>query len=343
MELTAQMPGRVVHELPTADMVGENASRRRAPLGSTSVDRPLLLIDTPSLYFRAYFGIPESAARAPDGSTVNAVRGLLDMLSTLIRTRHADRLICAFDHDWRPAWRVALIETYKKHRLTPAGGEEVPDNLSPQVPIILEMLEAFGIPSVGAADFEADDVLGTLATTEPGPVEVVSGDRDLYQLVDDAKPVRLLYCGRGVANLEVCDNAAVQAKYGVPAAAYADFAALRGDPSDGLPGVAGVGEKTAARLIATHGSLAAIVAAIDDPTSGFAPGLRAKLAAATDYLAAAPKVVAVARDVTLPALDSRLPRGGPRHPDRVIELAERYNLAGATKRLVDAIAAAVPA
>jgi 5'-3' exonuclease len=305
------------------------------------VDRPILLIDTPSLYFRAYFGVPESAARAPDGSPMNAVRGLLDMLATLIRTRGADRMVCAFDYDWRPAWRVALIDTYKKHRLTPAGGEEVPDNLSPQVPIILEVLAAFGIPAVGADDFEADDVLGTLATTQPGPVEVVSGDRDLYQLVDDAKPVRLLYVGKGVANLDVCDNAAVQAKCGVSAAEYADFAALRGDPSDGLPGVPGVGEKTAARLIATHGSLAAIVAASGDPASGFAPGLRAKLTAAADYLVAAPKVVAVARDVTLPDLDTRLPTHGPRHPDQVIELAERYNLASPTKRLVDAIASVV--
>ncbi len=158
------------------------------------------------------------------------------------------------------------------------------------------------------------------------------------QLVDDAKPVRLLYVGKGVANLDVCDNAAVQAKYGVSAAQYADFAALRGDPSDGLPGVPGVGEKTAARLIATHGSLAAIVAASTDPASGFAPGLRGKLTSAADYLLAAPKVVAVARDVTLPAIDARLPQDGPRHPEQVIELAERYNLASPTKRLVDAIA-----
>jgi 5'-3' exonuclease len=302
------------------------------------MDRPVLLIDTPSLYFRAYFGIPESAAKAPDGQPVNAVRGLIDMLASLIRTRGADRMVCAFDHDWRPAWRVALIDSYKKHRLTPAGGEEVPDNLSPQVPIILEVLEAFGIPAIGATDFEADDVLGTLATTQPGPVEVVSGDRDLYQLVDDAKPVRLLYVGRGVANLEVCDDAAVLAKYGVPATAYADFAALRGDPSDGLPGVPGVGEKTAARLIAAHGTLAAVVAAIDDPKSGFAPGLRTKLAAARDYLAVAPQVVAVARDVKLPDVDTRLPADGPRHADAVIELAGRYNLASSTRRLVDAIA-----
>ena len=215
---------------------------------------PILLIDAPSLYFRAYFGVPESAASDVDGRPVNAIRGFVDMLATLIRTRRPDRMVCALDNDWRPAWRVKLIDSYKKHRLTPSGGEEVPDNLTPQIPTILDVLAAIGIPAIGADGYEADDVLGTLATTQPGPVEVVSGDRDLFQLIDDAKPVRLLYVGRGVANLEVCDNAYVDRRYGVPAAGYADFAALRGDPSDGLPGVSGVGEKTAARLIARYGT-----------------------------------------------------------------------------------------
>jgi 5'-3' exonuclease len=302
------------------------------------VDRPLLLVDTPSLYFRAFHGIPESAGRAPDGRPMNAVRGLLDMLAQLVRTRKPDRLVCAFDYDWRPAWRVALIETYKLHRVAPAGGEIVPDTLAPQVPIILEALAAFGIPAIGATDYEADDVLGTLATTQPGPVEVVSGDRDLFQLIDDTKPIRLLYVGKGVANLDVCDDAFVTAKYGVAANQYADFAALRGDPSDGLPGVPGVGEKTAARLIARYGSLNAIIAALDDAKAGFAPGLRTKLLAAADYLAVAPKVVEVARDVTLPAIDAALPDAGPKHPDALFQLAESHNLASSTKRLVDAIA-----
>lgn len=302
------------------------------------MDRPILLVDAASLYFRAYFGIPESAAKDADGKPVNAVRGFLDMLATLIRTRKPDRMVCALDYDWRPAWRVALIDSYKKHRLTPAGGEEVPDNLTPQVPIILAVLAAMGITATGAAGYEADDVLGTLATTEPGPVEVVSGDRDLFQLIDDAKPVRLLYVGRGVANLDVCDDAWVKAKYGVSAGAYADFAALRGDPSDGLPGVPGVGEKTAARLIASHGSLAAVISSLDDPAAGFAPGLRAKLAAASDYLAVAPKVVEVARDVPLTALDTALPAHGPVDADALLELAERHNLAGSVRRLVDALA-----
>ncbi|MEV4811014.1 5'-3' exonuclease [Micromonospora avicenniae] len=298
---------------------------------------PILLIDSPSLYFRAYFGIPESAARAEDGTPVNAVRGFLDMLATLIRTRRPDRMVCAMDHDWRPDWRVALLPSYKAHRLAPEGGEVVPDTLTPQVPVILDVLAALGITTVGAAGYEADDVLGTLSVTQAAPVEVVSGDRDLFQLVDDSRPVRLLYVGRGVAKLEDCDDEAVRARYGVPAARYADFAALRGDPSDGLPGVPGVGEKTAARLIERHGDLDGILTALDDPRSGFAPGLRTKLEAARDYLAVAPKVVRVALDVPLPELPTALP-SAPADPDTLLELARRWNLAGSTRRLVDALA-----
>jgi 5'-3' exonuclease len=300
--------------------------------------RPLLLVDSASLYFRAYFGIPESAARAPDGTTVNAVRGFLDMVAQLVRTRRPGRLVCALDEDWRPAWRVALIDSYKKHRLATDGDEIVPDNLSRQVPVILEILDAFGIANVGAAGYEADDVIGTLATREPGPIEVASGDRDLFQLVDDDRDVRVLYCGKGVAKLEVLDDAAIRERYGVPAGSYADFAALRGDPSDGLPGVPGVGEKTASSLVARYGSLSAMVEALDDPAAGFAPGLRTKLTAAADYLKVAPTVVRVARDVALPPLDTTLP-SVPKEPDKLIELAQTWGVAGAVRRLVDALAA----
>jgi 5'-3' exonuclease len=300
------------------------------------VDRPLLLIDAASLYFRAFFGIPEGAARAPDGTPVNAVRGFLDMLSTLIRGRRPGRMVCALDEDWRPAWRVKLIDSYKTHRLAPQGGEVIPDPLANQVPIILEFLGAIGIAAIGAAGYEADDVLGTLATTQPGPIEVVSGDRDLFQLVTDKTPVRMLYIGKGVANLEVFDEAAVQARYGVPASGYAEFAALRGDPSDGLPGVPGVGEKTAARLIDKYGDVAALVAALNDPSAAFAPGLKGKLVAATEYLKVAPTVCRVARDIPLPAVADGIP-AGPADGDRLIDLAGQWNLAGAAKRIVDAL------
>src|SRR5262245_20432861 len=301
--------------------------------------RPLLLVDSASLYFRAYFGIPESAARAPDGTPVNAVRGFLDMVAQLVRTGRPGRLGCARDDDWRPAWRVALIDSYKKHRLAGGGAEIVPENLNRQIPVILEILDAFGIVNVGATDYEADDVIGTLATREPGPVEVASGDRDLFQLVDDDRDVRVLYCGKGVAKLEVLDDAAIRARYGVPAGSYADFAALRGDPSDGLPGVPGVGEKTASSLVARYGNLQAMVEALGDPAAGFAPGLRTKLTAAADYLKVAPTVVRVARDVPLPPLDTTIP-AAPKEPEKLIELAEAWGVAGAVRRLVDALAAA---
>jgi 5'-3' exonuclease len=302
---------------------------------AVAVTRPLLLVDSASLYFRAFYGVPESSALAPDGSPVNAVRGFVDMLATLIRTRRPDRVVCALDLDWRPAWRVALIGSYKGHRVAPDGGEQVPDTLSPQVPIILEVLDAFGIAAAGAAGYEADDVIGTLAAREPGPIEVASGDRDLFQVVDDAHGVRLLYCGRGVGRLEVFDELAVRERYGVPAPGYADFAALRGDPSDGLPGVPGVGEKTAARLISRYGGLDAVVAALSDPDAGFAPGVRGKLVAALPYLNVAPTVVRVARDVVLPGLDPTLPTA-PRDEERLLTLAEKWGLASPVRRLVEA-------
>ncbi|BCJ49139.1 5'-3' exonuclease [Actinoplanes sp. NBRC 14428] len=301
--------------------------------------RPLLAVDAPSLYFRAFHGIPESAARTDAGEPVNAIRGFLDMIAQLIRTRRPGRVVCALDADWRPAWRVALVPSYKKHRVAHGDVEEVPAALEKQVPVLLQVLEAVGIPAFGVKGYEADDVLGTLTATQPAPVEVVSGDRDLFQLVDDHRGTRLLYCGRGVAKLEDSDDAAVQAKYGVPARWYADFAAMRGDPSDGLPGVPGVGEKTAARLIARYGGIEQIVAALDDPDSGFAPGVRTKLAAAKDYLAAALPVCKVALDVPLPDFDPELPRA-PRDGDALLALAERWNLAGSARRLVDALAAA---
>jgi 5'-3' exonuclease len=300
--------------------------------------QPLLAVDSASLYFRAFHGIPEKAAQTSAGEPVNAVRGFLDMLAQLIRTRHPDRVVCALDNSWRPAWRVALVPSYKAHRVAHGDVEIVPPALEKQVPLLLEVLRAIGIPAFGVDGYEADDVLGTLAATQPGPVEVVSGDRDLFQLVDDSRGTRLLYCGRGVSKLEDADDALVLAKYGVPAQWYADFAAMRGDPSDGLPGVAGVGDKTAARLVARYGGVSSILAALDDPSSGFAPGVRAKLDAARDYLAAALPVCQVALDVKLPDFDPAMPRA-PRDPDALLALAERWNLAGSARRLVDALAA----
>ncbi|MFE9391309.1 5'-3' exonuclease H3TH domain-containing protein [Streptomyces sp. NPDC006784] len=300
-----------------------------------------MLLDTASLYFRAYFGVPDTV-RAPDGTPVNAVRGLLDFIARLVQDHRPDALAACMDADWRPAWRVELIPSYKAHRVAeevPGGPdeEETPDTLGPQVPVIEQVLDAIGVARLGAAGYEADDVIGTLATRATGPVDVVTGDRDLFQLVDDERAVRVLYPVKGVGSLDAYDDAALRAKYGVDGTGYADLAVLRGDPSDGLPGVRGVGEKTAAKLLAQYGDLAGIRAAAADPVSRLTPAQRTKFAEAADYLDVAPTVVRVARDVTLPDADLTLPRG-PRDPELLDQLAERWGLGGSLRRLLEVLA-----
>jgi 5'-3' exonuclease len=296
----------------------------------------LMLLDSASLYFRAFFGVP-STITGPDGTPVNAVRGFLDMISTLVGGPHRpDRLVACWDEDWRPAFRVAAIPSYKAHRLADpvTGAEQVAPELVVQVPVIVEVLAALGIDRVGAAGHEADDVIGTLATRHDGPVDIVSGDRDLFQLVDDAAQVRVLYVGRGVRNLEIIDQARLEQRYGVrDGDGYADLAVLRGDPSDGLPGVAGIGEKTAAALLNRLGGLPALLAAAQDPASDLSGGVRAKLAAARDYLAVAPAVVRVVRDLPLPGAVGELPRT-PVDPQAVVDLAARWGLDSPLARLV---------
>ena len=300
-----------------------------------------MLLDTASLYFRAFFGVPDSM-RAPDGTPVNAVRGLMDFISRLVGEYQPTHLACCWDNDWRPQWRVDLIPSYKTHRVEavvpgPAPDVEViPDLLEVQIPVIVEVLEAYGIAIVGADGYEADDVIGTLATKAGMPVDIVTGDRDLFQLVDDQAQVRVLYTARGVGRHERVDNAWVRGKYGVDAHQYADFATLRGDNSDGLPGVAGVGEKTAATLLNRFGTIDAIVAAAQDTEADMGPGPRGRIKAALPYLAVAPQVVAVARDIGLGDLDLSLPRT-PRDPDRVVALDERWDLGSSAVRLVEAL------
>jgi len=293
-----------------------------------------MLLDAASLYFRAFYGVPTSVT-APDGRPVNAVRGFLDMTARLVGTHGPTRLVACWDDDWRPEFRVAALPSYKAHRVAPEGGEEVPDELSPQVPVLIDVLAAAGIARVGAPGFEADDVIGTLATRARGPVDVVTGDRDLFQLVDDQRGIRVLYTARGITDIEAVDEAAVSAKYGIPGRAYADFAVLRGDPSDGLPGVAGVGAKTAAALITAFGDLAGIRAAVAKtvvPRPPLTAAVLKKLHAASEYLDAAPVVVAVERGIDLPPVEGELPRA-PADPDALAVLAERHNLDSPLRRL----------
>ncbi|HJU96397.1 MAG TPA: 5'-3' exonuclease [Jiangellaceae bacterium] len=296
----------------------------------------LMLLDSASLYFRAFFGVPESITAA-DGSPVNAVRGLLDFIARLVSVRSPDRLVACLDADWRPAFRAQALPTYKAHRLLDPKRniEQVPKALEAQVPVILDVLDALGVAKIGVPGFEADDVIGTVAAHDGGPVDVVTGDRDLFQVVDDSRRVRVLYTARGVGRHEIVDEAAVTAKYGIPGRSYAAFATLRGDPSDGLPGVPGVGDKTAATLVTRFGDVQGLLAAVDDPASDLAPVLRRTLADARAYLEVAPIVVAVRTDVPLPDYDDTLPRE-PRDPATLVELGDRWNLDASLNRVLNA-------
>ena len=298
-----------------------------------------MLLDTASMYFRAFFGVPE--IKAPDGTPVNAVRGLLDFIARLVGDYRPTDLVCCWDNDWRPQWRVDLLPSYKGHRVVKeqAGApdiEEVPHPLEVQIPIILDVLDAFGIRVVGKDGYEADDVIGSFAAQAKQPVDIVTGDRDLFQLVDDERDVRVLYIARGVGKHERVTNDWVREKYGIEARQYADFATLRGDASDGLPGVAGIGEKTAATLLGRFGDMDGIIAASLDPDADLAPGPRSKIKAAATYLEVAPTVVAVARDIDLGSPDTRLPRE-PRDLAKVADLGITWGIGSPVQRLTEVL------
>jgi len=305
-----------------------------------------VLLDSASLYFRAFFGVPASMT-SPDGIPVNAVRGFTDTLARIITERRPGRLVACLDADWRPAFRVALLPSYKAHRVADeaANAEEVPDTLSPQVPIILDVLAAVGIATAEAAGHEADDVIGTLTARERvAPVEAITGDRDLFQIVrDKPTPARVIYVGKGWQRAEMIGPVELAAKYGLPeietGPAYADLALLRGDPSDGLPGVAGIGEKTAAKLLIEFGSLTGLLEATVAGDGRVPPRIAAKLAESADYLTRAPGVVRVVTDAPIDFSGPDAIPTGPADPDRLAELSERWGLDSSVRRLTEALAA----
>jgi 5'-3' exonuclease len=301
----------------------------------------LMLLDSASLYFRAFFGVPDQRT-TPDEPPTNALRGFLDMVATLVTAHGPTHLVACWDDDWRPQWRVDLIPTYKTHRLTEGSDvvEESPDDLTPQVPLIREALAAVGITRLGAPGFEADDVIGTLVARHRGvmPVDVVTGDRDLLQLVDDEFDVRVLYTGKGgVREPDVATQSFLVQRYAVPSGeAYLDMSVLRGDTSDGLPGVKGIGDKTAAQLIETYGSLAGLRAALASGDPAIKGVRRTNLEAASAYLDVAPTVVRVAHDAPVAEADLRLPRAVA-DPARLEALASTYGVANPVNRLLTAL------
>ena len=280
--------------------------------------------------------------KAADGTPTNAVRGLLDFIARLVENHRPTHLVACWDENWRPSWRVELIPSYKAQRVefvTAAGDqvEDVPDRLEVQVPYIRACLDALGIAIAGAPDHEADDVIGTLSHRATMPVDVVTGDRDLFQLIDDARGIRVIYtAAKGVGRAEVYDEKALLAKYEIPASRYADFATLRGDASDGLPGVKGIGEKTAASLVTAYGGLAEIRQAAADPSTPMSPSVKRKIVDSSDYLDVAPTVVAVATDAPVGPFDPTMPIE-VQDPERWLDLVELLEHGGSAQRVMSAL------
>ena len=296
----------------------------------------LMLLDSASLWYRAYYGMPDTLL-APDGTPVNAIRGYLDMTARLIGMYSPSRIVACIEGDWRPSWRVDLFPDYKANRLEEDGeGEEEPDLLTPQIPILLDLLDEFGIPMVGVDDYEADDVMATFAVKEPGPTRIVTGDRDLFQLVDDKRDVKVVYLAKGLSQHDLVDKAWVARKYAIPGDRYALFAMFRGDPSDGLPGVRGIGEKGAALIANNFADVDEALQAAKDAHPSLKPALAKRIIEGADYLKIAPTLVHCAKDVALPKLDISMPKK-PADLSKIYEIKERYGLGASVDRLITAL------
>ena len=297
----------------------------------------LMLLDSGSLWYRAYYGMPDTLT-ADDGTPVNAIRGFLDMSARLISTYNPDRMVVCLDGDWRPSWRVELFPAYKANRLEDEESDEEaePDTLTPQIPILLDLLDEFGIPMVGVDDYEADDVMATYAHTLPGPTRIVTGDRDLFQLVDDKRDIKVAYLAKGISAHDLVDLNFISQKYSIPGDRYAMFATFRGDASDGLPGVKGIGEKGAA-LISTHfASIDDAIVAAQNGDERLPAALARKIVAGLDYLAIAPTVVNCARDVPLPEIELGMPKA-PADFSKIYQIKEKYSLGASVDRLISAL------
>ena len=295
----------------------------------------LMLLDSASLWYRAYFGMPDTLL-SPKGEPVNAIRGYLDMTSRLLVKYQPKRLVACLEGDWRPSWRVELFPDYKLNRLDEEGDEEEPDTLGPQIPILLDVLDALGIAVLGVDDYEADDLIATFSTKQNGPIRIVTGDRDLFQLVDDKRDIKVIYLANGISNHDLVDLQWISKKYEIPGERYALFAMIRGDSSDGLPGIRGIGEKGAASISNQFESLEEVMSAAVNGDERLTPNLCKKLLASADYAAIAPRLVSCATDIALPEMSIDLPTK-PKSMEKINFLKEEYGLGTSIDRIVSAL------
>lgn len=295
----------------------------------------LMLLDSASLWYRAYFGMPDTLV-SPSGLQVNAIRGYLDMTSKLINLYKPNRIVACLEGDWRPSWRVELFPDYKMNRLDESGEEEEPDTLSPQIPILLDLLEALGVPMLGVDDYEADDLMATFAVNQPGPIRIVTGDRDLFQLVDDKRDVKVVYLAKGIANHDLVDLKWIEQKYEIPGDRYGLFAMIRGDASDGLPGIKGIGEKGAASIAKQFTNLDEVMKAAIHDDERLTTNIRKKLLESAEYAKIAPKLVGCATDVSIPEMKIDLPNK-PLNTQKIQNMKEEFGLGTSVDRIMNAL------
>jgi len=295
----------------------------------------LLLIDSASLWYRAYYGMPDTMV-APDGMPVNAIRGFLDMTARLVTQYKPNRIVACLEGDWRPTWRTDIFPGYKANRVDETGEEDEPDTLAPQIPLLLDLLDLFGLPMVGVDNYEADDLIATFSKSEKGPIYIVTGDRDLFQLVDDARKVKVIYLAKGFSQQEVVDLAWIRQKYGIPGERYALFAMIRGDASDGLPGVRGIGEKGAAVIANSFSTIEESLAAAHADDERLTPLIRKRLIEGSDYIKIAPTLVHCALDVPIPTMEIALPQA-PQDLSEIYAFKDQYGLGASVDRLIAAL------
>jgi 5'-3' exonuclease len=294
-----------------------------------------MLLDSASLWYRAYFGMPDTLV-SPTGQPVNAIRGYLDMTSRLLVKYQPNRIVACLEGDWRPSWRVELFPDYKLNRLDEEGAEEEPDTLGPQIPILLDVLDALGIPLLGVDDYEADDLMATFSVKQPGPVRIVTGDRDLFQLADDKRDVKIVYLAKGISNHDLVDLKWIQDKYQIPGDRYALFAMIRGDSSDGLPGIKGIGEKGAMVIANLFKTMPEVMQAAAGTDERLSPNIRKKLLESSQYAAIAPKLVGCALDVSIPEMEISMPKK-PKSLEKIVKLKDEFGLGASIDRIMSAL------
>ena len=295
----------------------------------------LMLLDSASLWYRAYFGMPDTLV-SPSGLPVNAIRGYLDMTSRLIVKYKPDRLVACLEGDWRPSWRVELFPDYKLNRIDEEGEEDEPDTLGPQIPILLDVIDALGIAMVGVDDYEADDLMATFSVKQQGPIRIVTGDRDLFQLADDKRDVKIVYLAKGISNHDLVDLKWIADKYQIPGDRYALFAMIRGDSSDGLPGIRGIGEKGAASIANQFTSLENVMQAAREGDDRLTANIRKKLLESAAYAAIAPKLVSCALDVAIPEMEIMIPKR-PKSMKKIEDLKNEHGLGASIDRITNAL------